>query len=113
MDKMRKVSPHSMEGETGWQMRHNYNSCMKMLENYQTQIVTEWQSNITAELTIKLKQPLLVRLVKIINYLMKREIIRSRHIQINTTNMNDTSELFSTLQSYIRFNTDDWNLCSG
>jgi hypothetical protein len=47
-----------MEGETGWQMRHNYNSCMKMLESYQTQIVTEWQSNITAELTMKLKQPL-------------------------------------------------------
>ena len=60
-----------MEGETGWQMRHNYNSCMKMLENYQTQIVTEWQSNITSELTMKLKQPLLVRLVTVINHWIK------------------------------------------
>ena len=71
MDKMRKVSPHSMEGETGWQMRHNYNSCMKMLENYQTQIVTEWQSNITSELTMKLKQPLLVSLAIVIDHLIK------------------------------------------
>lgn len=49
-----------MEGESGWQMRHTYNACMKQLENYHSQVVTEWQSNITAELTMKLKQPLLV-----------------------------------------------------
>ncbi|XP_052060514.1 uncharacterized protein LOC127700861 isoform X4 [Mytilus californianus] len=60
MDKIRQVSPHSMEGENGWQMRHSYNNCMKMLENYQTQIIAEWQSNITAELTMKLKQALLI-----------------------------------------------------
>ena len=67
MDKMREVSPHSMEGEIGWQMRHNYNHCMKMLENYQAQIIAEWQSNITAELTMKLKQPLLVNLNFVLN----------------------------------------------
>ena len=32
MEKMRQVSPHSLEGDSGWQMRDTYSDCMKDLD---------------------------------------------------------------------------------
>ena len=32
MEKMRQVSPHSLEGDAGWQMRDTYSDCMKDLD---------------------------------------------------------------------------------
>lgn len=32
MDKMKQVSPHSLEGDTGWQMRDMYSECIKDLD---------------------------------------------------------------------------------
>ncbi|KAL5020323.1 hypothetical protein ScPMuIL_003215 [Solemya velum] len=60
MNKLKRVSPHSMEGDSGWQMRDAYNECMHELEGYQKLLVQEWQNNITFELTTRLKQPLLI-----------------------------------------------------
>ena len=84
---MRKVSPHSLEGDNGWQMRDTYAETMAEFDKYviylpstlqvrvldhsrvvsclfvrfESGIVNEWQLNITSELTERLKQPLLVR----------------------------------------------------
>ncbi|XP_076457719.1 uncharacterized protein LOC143291635 isoform X3 [Babylonia areolata] len=60
MEKMRQVSPHSLEGDRGWQMRDFYSDLMKDLDKYESDIISYWQSNITAELTLRLKQPLLI-----------------------------------------------------
>lgn len=62
MEKLKRVSPHSLEGDEGWQMKDAYQECIKVLEEYEKKITLDWQSNITSELTTKLKQPLLVRL---------------------------------------------------
>ncbi|KAK6172547.1 hypothetical protein SNE40_016179 [Patella caerulea] len=59
MEKLRQVSPHSLEGDTGWQMRDTYNGCQSELESYENKMISDWQNNITAELTLRLKQPLL------------------------------------------------------
>lgn len=32
MEKLRQVSPHSLEGDAGWQMRDLYSDCMKELD---------------------------------------------------------------------------------
>ncbi|KAK7479591.1 hypothetical protein BaRGS_00029140 [Batillaria attramentaria] len=60
MEKMRHVSPHSLEGDAGWQMRDTYAECMKDLDKYESDIIIAWQSGITSELTLRLKQPLLI-----------------------------------------------------
>ncbi|XP_056010102.1 uncharacterized protein LOC125667097 [Ostrea edulis] len=60
MEKLRRVSPHSLEGDEGWQMRDTYQECVKVLEEYEKKITLDWQNNITSELTMKLKQPLLI-----------------------------------------------------
>ncbi|CAH1797693.1 unnamed protein product [Owenia fusiformis] len=60
MEKMKRVSPHSLEGDSGWQLRDQYNEAMQDFKKYTDKISNEWQSNITAELTTRLKQPLLV-----------------------------------------------------
>lgn len=60
MEKLKRVSPHSLEGDAGWQMRDNYNEVIRELTEYEGLITQEWQANITAELTMRLKQPLLV-----------------------------------------------------
>ena len=65
MEKLKRVSPHSLEGDDGWQMRDHYNECIKILEDFETKLTQEWQNNITAELTLRLKQPLLVNLSNI------------------------------------------------
>lgn len=61
MEKLKRVSPHSLEGDNGWQMKDTYQECIKVLEEYEKKITLDWQTNITSELTMKLKQPLLVR----------------------------------------------------
>ncbi|XP_053409232.1 uncharacterized protein LOC123561373 isoform X4 [Mercenaria mercenaria] len=60
MEKMKRVSPHSLEGDEGWQMRDNYMEVFRDLEDYEALITDEWRTNITAELTMRLKQPLLI-----------------------------------------------------
>nr|XP_022320176.1 dynein beta chain, flagellar outer arm-like isoform X6 [Crassostrea virginica] len=60
MEKLKRVSPHSLEGDEGWQMKDAYQECIKVLEEYEKKITLDWQSNITSELTTKLKQPLLI-----------------------------------------------------
>jgi hypothetical protein len=32
MDKMKRVSPHSMDGDAGWQMKENYMEVLRDLE---------------------------------------------------------------------------------
>lgn len=34
MEKMKRVSPHSLEGDAGWQMRDNFNEVYKELDEY-------------------------------------------------------------------------------
>ena len=60
MQKLKKVSPHCLEGDLGWQLRDAYAEATQEFDRYETRIATEWQNNITAELTHRLKQPLLV-----------------------------------------------------
>ncbi|XP_069115919.1 uncharacterized protein [Argopecten irradians] len=60
MEKMKRVSPHSLEGDSGWQMRDLYNDVHRMLEDFKKGLMLEWRENITAELTLRLKQPLLI-----------------------------------------------------
>ncbi|XP_071095883.1 uncharacterized protein [Haliotis cracherodii] len=59
-EKLRHVSPHSVEGNGNMQMRETYNDCIQELEAYEGKLVTDWQNNITSELTLRLKQPLLI-----------------------------------------------------
>ncbi|XP_052258855.1 uncharacterized protein LOC127863384 isoform X2 [Dreissena polymorpha] len=60
MEKMKRVSPHSLDGDAGWQMKTNYQEVYKELEEYEGIVTQEWQRNITEELTLRLKQPLLI-----------------------------------------------------
>ncbi|GFO25145.1 dynein beta chain, ciliary-like, partial [Plakobranchus ocellatus] len=60
MEKMRQVSPHSLEGDQGYQMRETYTEVMGELEAFESNIVAKWQTDIVSELTSKLKQPLLI-----------------------------------------------------
>ncbi|GFS27875.1 dynein beta chain, flagellar outer arm [Elysia marginata] len=60
MEKMRQVSPHSLEGDRGYHMRETYTEVMGELEGFESNIVAKWQTDIVSELTSKLKQPLLI-----------------------------------------------------
>ena len=85
---MKQVSPHSLDGDLGWHLRDAYAEAMEDINQYviiiktynilsfcdlngifdliytcrfENDTLTEWDSNITAELADRLKQPLLVR----------------------------------------------------
>ncbi|XP_064650622.1 uncharacterized protein LOC135502065 isoform X3 [Lineus longissimus] len=60
MEKMKKISPHSLEGDQGWQVRDQYAEAMHDIEQYEKKLIADWEEGITAELTDRLKQPLLV-----------------------------------------------------
>ncbi|XP_064599567.1 LOW QUALITY PROTEIN: uncharacterized protein LOC135466077 [Liolophura sinensis] len=60
MEKMRKVSPHSLEGERGWQMRDAYDDILKGLNDFETELIGGWKESLTSELSARLKQPLLI-----------------------------------------------------
>ncbi|XP_078672103.1 uncharacterized protein LOC144911712 isoform X1 [Branchiostoma floridae x Branchiostoma belcheri] len=60
MEKFRRVSPHSLEGDAGWQMRDAYKDAMKEFQRCEKQIVEHWQKSVQSELRDRLKQPLLV-----------------------------------------------------
>ena len=62
MNKIKKVSPHSLEGDLGWQMRDAYREAWEDFNKYEEKTTSEWQNHIAAELTERLKQPLLVGL---------------------------------------------------
>ncbi|XP_033103095.1 dynein heavy chain 9, axonemal-like [Anneissia japonica] len=60
MEKLKRVSPHSLEGDTGWHLRDQFAEAMKEFTNYEEKTITDWQVNIQAELHDRVKQPLLV-----------------------------------------------------
>ncbi|XP_055866060.1 uncharacterized protein LOC106055129 isoform X2 [Biomphalaria glabrata] len=60
MKKMKHVSPHSLEGDTGWHMRDLYTDIIKALDQFENEVITKWQLNIESDLTQKLKEPLMI-----------------------------------------------------
>ena len=60
MDKMKAISPHSLNGDLGWHLRDCYNSAMNDLDKFQRNTLSKWQSTICADLSQRLKFPLLV-----------------------------------------------------
>ncbi|KAH9514965.1 hypothetical protein Btru_021540, partial [Bulinus truncatus] len=60
MKKMKQVSPHSLEGDTGWHMRDLYTDIMKDLDRFENEVITKWEFSIMSDLTQKLKEPLLI-----------------------------------------------------
>ncbi|KAI0240668.1 hypothetical protein LSAT2_008579 [Lamellibrachia satsuma] len=60
MSKMKAVSPHSLTGDLGWHLRDVYADTISDLDNYEMKTISDWMSEISADLTDRLKQPLLV-----------------------------------------------------
>ena len=61
MEKLKRISPHSLEGDAGWHLRDIFADTMKDFEEYQESAITKWQCQLHDELRDRLKQPLLVR----------------------------------------------------
>ena len=60
MEKLKRVSPHSLDGDAGWHLRDIFNDTMNDLDMYEEKSVTDWQRMLHSELRDRLKQPLLV-----------------------------------------------------
>ncbi|KAK2190790.1 hypothetical protein NP493_68g02015 [Ridgeia piscesae] len=57
---MKGVSPHSLTGDLGWHLRDAYADTITDLDNYEMKTISDWRSEISADLTDRLKHPLLV-----------------------------------------------------
>ncbi|XP_071959570.1 uncharacterized protein [Antedon mediterranea] len=60
MEKLKRISPHSLEGDTGWHLRDQFAEAMKEFTEYEEKTITDWRTNIQSELHDRVKQPLLV-----------------------------------------------------
>ncbi|XP_022099208.1 dynein beta chain, ciliary-like [Acanthaster planci] len=60
MEKLKRISPHSLEGDAGWHLRDIFADTMKDFEAYQQTTISKWQDQLHTELRDRLKQPLLV-----------------------------------------------------
>ncbi|XP_033641711.1 dynein beta chain, flagellar outer arm-like [Asterias rubens] len=60
MEKLKRISPHSLEGDAGWHLRDIFADTMKDFEEYQESAITKWQCQLHDELRDRLKQPLLI-----------------------------------------------------
>ncbi|KAM4795913.1 dynein axonemal heavy chain 9-like [Rhinophrynus dorsalis] len=59
MTKLRTVSPLTLEGDTGWKLRHMYTDTAEQLERFETNLITSWLSAASKQLGDSLKLPLL------------------------------------------------------
>ncbi|XP_056412427.1 uncharacterized protein LOC130355786 isoform X2 [Hyla sarda] len=59
MGKLRTVSPLTLEGDKGWELRHLYTELSEELERFENSLVTSWLSTVSKELNDSLKLPLL------------------------------------------------------
>ncbi|XP_040278224.1 dynein beta chain, flagellar outer arm-like [Bufo bufo] len=59
MVKLRTVSPLTLEGDKGWELRHLYTELSDELERFENKLVTSWLSAVNKELNDSLKLPLL------------------------------------------------------
>eukprot|EP00057_Strongylocentrotus_purpuratus_P006394 XP_011660868.1 PREDICTED: dynein beta chain, flagellar outer arm [Strongylocentrotus purpuratus] len=59
MAKLKRVSPHSLDGDAGWHLRDIFNDSMTDLDKYEEKSVSDWQRMLHSELRDRLKQPLL------------------------------------------------------
>ena len=60
MEKLKRISPHSLDGDAGWHLRDIFADTVKDFDKYEEKTVREWQNQLHAELRDRLKQPLLV-----------------------------------------------------
>ena len=61
MEKLRRISPHSLEGDAGWHLRDIYADTLKDFESFEEKSIDGWQVQLYNDLRDRLKQPLLVR----------------------------------------------------
>ena len=61
MEKLKSIAPQLLEGDSGWQLRDVYTECLAEFDSYENKVINKWQERITARLTEKLKQPVMVR----------------------------------------------------
>ncbi|XP_018424228.1 PREDICTED: dynein beta chain, flagellar outer arm-like [Nanorana parkeri] len=59
MVNLKKVSPTTLEGDMGWELRHIYNEISQELERFEISVVTSWVSAVNKEISDSLKLPLL------------------------------------------------------
>ncbi|XP_075707241.1 uncharacterized protein LOC142741794 [Rhinoderma darwinii] len=59
MVKLRTVSPLTLEGDKGWELRHLYTELSDELERFENRLMTSWLSEVNKELSDSLKLPLL------------------------------------------------------
>ncbi|XP_069829066.1 uncharacterized protein [Dendropsophus ebraccatus] len=59
MAKLRTVSPLTLEGDKGWELRHLYTELSEELERFENNLITSWLSAVNKELNDSLKLPLL------------------------------------------------------
>ncbi|XP_075192459.1 uncharacterized protein LOC142291659 [Anomaloglossus baeobatrachus] len=59
MMKLRTISPLTLEGDKGWELRYLYTELSEELERFEDRLVTSWLSAVNKELSDSLKLPLL------------------------------------------------------
>ncbi|XP_063809812.1 uncharacterized protein LOC135027842 isoform X3 [Pseudophryne corroboree] len=59
MVKLRTMSPLTLEGDMGWELRHLYTDLSEELERFENSLMTSWFSAVNRELSDSLKLPLL------------------------------------------------------
>ncbi|XP_075053831.1 uncharacterized protein LOC142139871 [Mixophyes fleayi] len=60
MAKLRTMSPLTLEGDMGWELRHLYTDLSEELERFENSLMTSWLSVVNTELSDSLKLPLLI-----------------------------------------------------
>ncbi|XP_068122143.1 uncharacterized protein [Hyperolius riggenbachi] len=56
---LKKVSPITLDGDMGWDLRHLYTATSEDLERFEESLVTSWLSGVNKDLSDSLKLPLL------------------------------------------------------
>ncbi|KAG8587471.1 hypothetical protein GDO81_005673 [Engystomops pustulosus] len=59
MTKLKTVSPLTLEGDKGWELRHLYSELSEELERFENSLMKSWLSSVNKELSDSLKLPLL------------------------------------------------------
>ncbi|KAM9320087.1 uncharacterized protein PAF06_004553 [Gastrophryne carolinensis] len=59
MSDLRKVSPITLEGDMGWELRHLYTVTSEELQRFENNLMTSWLSDVNREVVDCLKLPLL------------------------------------------------------
>lgn len=59
MSRMRRVCSHVLKGDSGWILRDAYNDLINDIENFEKDVIKDWEDRVGKELAERLREPLL------------------------------------------------------